>query len=385
MTFTIHAWLRAHLKEMREDLREFVQMESPSDDPDALRQCASLIARWCGQLSDARVAVVDDPLGPHIDIRFGDATSVPVLLLGHFDTVWPLGTIRERPYLERDGLAFGPGTFDMKAGIVQCLWAIRSLIEVNGHAPPIRVFFNSDEEIQSERSRSYIVDAARNASVVLVLEPSQEGALKTARKGAGRFEICVTGGAAHAGVNPEAGRSAIHELAQIVRELTMMSDVAAGISVNVGVIAGGTRVNVVAAEARAEVDVRVVRHQDAESISRRICGILPSRDGIEVRVHGGFGRPPMERTPQTAALFQLAKTVGATLGLALSEVATGGASDANLCAPLGVPILDGLGAVGGGAHATNEHVDIDAMPSRAALVGELINILTGGATRVEVS
>lgn len=378
MTPRLHAWLRAHLGEMRADLRELVELESPSDNPAALRQCASTIANWFGQLPNARVEVIDDSLGPHIDIRFGDRARVPILLLGHFDTVWPLGTIRERPYVERDGRAFGPGTFDMKAGIVQGLWAIRSLIEVNGQAPSVRLFFNSDEEIQSERSREHIVEAARCASEVLVLEPSQDGALKTARKGAGRFEISVTGRAAHAGVNPEAGRSAIVELVQIVRDVVSMSDAAAGISVNVGVISGGTRANVVAAEARAEVDVRVVRQRDAESITQRLSGILPSRDEIDVRVRGGFRRPPMERTSQTGALFELAKAIAASLGFALSEVSTGGASDANLCAPLGVPILDGLGAVGGGAHAADEHVELDAMASRAALLGKLINVLTGG-------
>lgn len=363
------------------DLREIVELESPSDNPEALHRCAARISSWCEELPSARVAVIDDPLGPHIDARFGEASDSPVLLLGHFDTVWPLGTIRDQPYVERDGLAFGPGSFDMKAGIVQCLWAIRSLAELDGRVPAIRLFLNSDEEIQSTRSRAHIVDAARNAAAVLVLEPSQDGALKTARKGAGRFVIDVRGRAAHAGVNPEAGRSAITELARIVGDLSAMSDVVAGTSVNVGVIAGGTRANVVAADARAEVDVRAARQQDADSMTRRIVGLVPSRDGINVRVTGGFGRPPMEKTPQTAALFELAKEVGLSLGLVLSDVATGGASDANLCAPLGVPILDGLGAVGAGAHATNEHVDIDAMPLRAALLGRLISELTKESSR----
>ncbi|MGH7620574.1 MAG: M20 family metallopeptidase [Gemmatimonadaceae bacterium] len=380
MKSAIHEWLRAHLGHMRADLRELVELESPSDDPAALHVCASMIAAWCGELGGARVALVEDPLGPHVDVRFGDEAAVPVLLLGHFDTVWPLGTIRERPYAERDGCAFGPGTFDMKAGIVQGVWAMRALIEISGRAPPVRMFFNSDEEVQSNRSRGRIIEAARDACAVLVLEPSQDGALKTARKGAGRFDIRVTGRAAHAGVNPEEGRSAIAELARIIRELVALSDPEAGVSVNVGVIAGGTRANVVAAEARAEVDVRAARQADAEAIARRVSDISSSQEGIEVRVSGGFGRPPMERTAQSGALFELARTVGASLGLTLSEVASGGASDANLCASLGVPILDGLGAVGGGAHAVDENVELDAMPTRAALVGGLINALTQGVS-----
>ena len=375
----MYLWLRAYLGEMRSDLRELVELESPSDDPTALHRCAELIATWFNTLRGARVTVIKDPRGPHIDVRFGEEAMTPVLLLGHFDTVWPLGTIRDRPYTERDECAFGPGVFDMKAGIVQALWAMRALIESRGTSPPVRLFFNSDEEVQSHRSRGRIVDVARDASAVLVLEPSQGGALKTARKGAGRFGIEVVGRAAHAGVNPEEGRSAIAELARIVQDLLALANRDEGISVNVGVISGGTRANVVAAEARAEVDVRVVRQADAEAISRKMLAIQPSRDAMEVHVHGGFGRPPMERTMRSAALFKRAQMIGASLGLSLSEVATGGASDANLCAPLGVPILDGLGAVGGGAHATSEYVELPAMPSRAALVGGLVEAIAAGS------
>ena len=361
---------------MRADLRRLVELESPSDDPTALANCARFIAARARELIRGDVRVLDEAEGPHVEVRVGHQEHGAVLLLGHFDTVWPCGTLGERPYQERDGIATGPGVFDMKAGIVQCLWALSALQQLDKPAPPLRLFLNSDEELQSRRSRAHIVEAAQSARAVLVVEPSENGALKISRKGSGRFEIIVHGRAAHAGVDPAAGRSAISELARIIRELDAMTDLASGISVNVGVVEGGTRANVVAERARAIVDVRAVRQLDAKVIAARIGSIQPSRDGISVEVRGGFGRPPMERTPQTEALFRIAEEVGSKIGLDVRAVASGGASDANLCAGLGAPILDGLGAVGGGAHAVDEHVLIEEMPVRAALLAGVISALS---------
>jgi glutamate carboxypeptidase len=305
----------------------------------------------------------------------GENDAPPILLLGHFDTVWPLGTIRERPFADDGRIARGPGVFDMKAGLIQGLWAIHAIRAVHRRPPAVRVLFNSDEEIQSVRSRSLIEATARTTRAVLVLEPSLNGALKTARKGVGRFEISIRGRAAHAGVEPGAGRSAIGELARVIDYLHSLNDAAAGVSVNVGLAHGGTRANVVAANAHAVVDVRVVDSQQAEVIDRAIRGWRPSRDGIEIEVTGGLVRPPMPRTPAIGELFAVAHRIGRSIDLELSETSTGGGSDANFCAALGVPVLDGLGADGGGAHAVDEHVLIESIPSRATMVAGLISQL----------
>jgi glutamate carboxypeptidase len=269
--------------------------------------------------------------------------------------------------------------FDMKAGIVQGLWAMHALGRIQPGQHAVRMLLNSDEETQSRRSRPIIEAAAREARAALVLEPSLDGALKTARKGVARFDIAVRGRAAHAGVEPEAGRSAIAEMARVVTFLHGLTDARTGTTLNVGLISGGTRPNVVAAEAHAVVDVRVKTPAEAGRVTTLVRGLQPTQEGIEIAVSGGFARPPMERTPQIGALFVLAQRVAAEMGLELSEAATGGASDGNFCAAVGIPVLDGLGAVGGGAHAVEEHVVTDAMPLRAALgAGVIAAIPTDG-------
>jgi glutamate carboxypeptidase len=367
------SYLRAHADEMRADLRALVELESPSDDPIALRYCAAWIAESARDLTGGQVRVVEQPEGPHLDIVFDGPSRPAVLLLGHFDTVWPIGTIAARPYREDDGLARGPGAFDMKAGIVQGLWAIQALHAVRRGMPAFRFLLTSDEELQSKRSRSLIEVAARDACAVLVLEPSLDGALKTSRKGVGRFEVTIRGRAAHAGVDPEVGRSAVDELARVIGYLHGLTDAKTGTTVNVGVVRGGTRANVVAAEAHAIVDVRVKSQIEAERVASLVRGMTPSRDGIEFDISGDFARPPMERTPQVAGLFASAQRLGERIGLRLSEASTGGGSDANFCAALGIPVLDGLGAVGGGAHAVDEYVVTECMAPRAALVAGLID------------
>lgn len=378
MTTDLLRYLDAHSEEMRGDLRRLVELESPSDDPTALRRCAAYLANRASERTGGRVRVIEESEGPHLDVLVGNDECPPVLILGHFDTVWPKGTIAERPYSDDGGVARGPGVFDMKAGLVQGLWAVQALRTVRGRPPCVRLFFNSDEEVQSVRSRPIIEAAARQARVVLVLEPSLAGALKTSRKGVGRFQVTIRGRAAHAGLDPEEGRSAIVELARVINFLHDLTGLNTGTTVNVGVVRGGTRANVVAAEAHAEVDVRAVSQAEAVRISRSLHELRPSGEGLAIEVAGEFIRPPMPRTTEVAALFALAQRVGRGIGLELAEAAAGGGSDANFCAALGLPVLDGLGAVGGGAHALGEYALIGHMPSRAALTAGLIESLGEG-------
>lgn len=224
--------------------------------------------------------------------------------------MWPSGTLVDRPYRDDGRVARGPGVFDMKAGLVQGIWAIRALQAIRPEPASVRLLFNSDEEVNSRRSRTHIEAAAQNARVVLVLEPSLDGALKTARKGVGRFQVAIRGLAAHAGIEPQSGRSAITQLARVIDYLDKLTDIGTGTSVNVGVVSGGTRANVVAAEARAEVDVRVANQAEGDRVTRLITGLGPSKDGIEVNVTGEISRPPMERTPAVAAFFDVARRLG---------------------------------------------------------------------------
>jgi glutamate carboxypeptidase len=299
-------------------------------------------------------------------------------VLGHFDTVWPRGTLERIPFLaERTsafGRAFGPGIFDMKAGLALLWGALLRLKSSPRPAPrPIWVVFTSDEEIGSPTSRGLIESLARECAYVLVLEPPlSDGSLKTARKGVGRFHLEVEGRAAHAGVAPQDGRSAIVELAHQVLGLQDWQDVAAGTTLNVGVIQGGTTPNVVPARASAEIDVRVASLAEADRITRALLSLEPVARDVHVAVSGGFIRPPMERSPAIAALFEQARRIGRELGLELTEGSTGGGSDGNFTAALGIPTLDGLGACGGGAHADDEHILIDSLPERADLLAALL-------------
>lgn len=312
-------------------------------------------------------------------LRWGNPDAGrPVLLLGHYDTVWPAGTLQEMPFEVEGGTAAGPGIFDMKCGLVQGLWAARALREAAYVERPVVLFCNSDEELGSRSSRTLIEEEAREAAAVLVLEPSQDGDLKTARKGAGRFRVSVTGRPAHAGSDPGRGVSAIEELARLTLELHGRSDPRTGTTLNVGVIDGGTRWNTVAAQASAEVGLRVVTAAEAERMTEIIFDLEPHREGSEVRVEGGMIWPPWERTETTVDLFRKARRLANELGFDVGEVLAGGASDGCFCAALGVPVLDGLGAVGGGAHAVDERVEVASMPSRAALVALLMASIGAG-------
>ncbi len=299
-----------------------------------------------------------------------------ILVLGHLDTVWDVGMLRRMPFRVRGGRAYGPGIYDMKSGIVLALWAIRAL-QALGIPPsgPVRIFLNSDEEAHSLAFRKQIFAEARRARAVLVLEPAAAGgALKTVRKGVGEFRISVHGRAAHAGVNPGAGVNAIAELARQLLRIEKFARPRRGLTLNVGVVQGGTRSNVIPEYATAAVDVRVPRLQDGEMIERKIYGLKPIHPEARLEIEGGINRPPMERV-ETSALFRKARELGRRMGMELEEASTGGGSDGNFTAALGIPTLDGLGGVGDGAHALTEHVVIRELPRRAALLAALLATL----------
>jgi glutamate carboxypeptidase len=337
---------------MLELLRELVEIESPTGDTRELRD------RLAVELESIGGAVVVH--GEHLRAEF-PGPGAPLLLLGHLDTVWPRGTLDVMPWRIEDGRAYGPGSYDMKGGVVVMLEAIR---RAEG-ARALRVVLTADEEIGTLTGRGLLAEAVEGAAAALVCEPpTAEGNLKTARKGLGRFSIRITGRAAHAG-EPELGVSAIEELAREILRLHALSDPSRGITVNVGVVSGGTRENVVAAEAEALLDVRVAHAEDCASIEREL-------HSPRAEVGGGWTRPPLERTPAGTALFGRAREVGRGLGLELDETMVAGGSDGNLVAALGVAVLDGLGAEGGGAHALDEHVLVDSLPVRAELLARIL-------------
>jgi glutamate carboxypeptidase len=306
--------------------------------------------------------------GDHFEARVGRGPR-RVLLLGHFDTVWPIGTLERMPYRLEDDRLSGPGCFDMKYGDVQAVWALRALVERGAAADKTFVFFgNTEEEVGSPTSRPILERLAKESECTLVLEPAvgAGGAVKVWRKGVGMYRLSVEGVAAHAGADPEKGRSAILELARQVIDLDAINDYAKGTTVNVGVVRGGSRSNVVAASAEAEVDLRARTMDEARRADERIRARPTFVAGTTVRVEGGLNRPPMEETPASRRLYELAKRLAADEGVELAAAGTGGGSDGNFTAALGIPTLDGLGAIGDGAHADGEHIVVSAIAPRLA-------------------
>jgi len=367
--------------EMVRLLGRFVRCESPSHDKAAVDQFGAMAAReW--RRRGAKVKILRQRLrGNHLRIEWPRAdgkSDGQILVLGHLDTVYPIGTIAKMPFRVKGGMAWGPGTFDMKGGLVLALAAVDALRAV-GMWPRKRVVFlwTSDEEIGSESSRRVIESEARKSSAVLVLEPSlgREGRLKTERKGVGGAEITVTGRAAHVGIEPEKGVNAVHELALQIARLVKMNDRVRGITVQATVVAGGTTSNVVPERARAEVDIRFARLADAARIERGLRGLRPILRGARVEVQIGGMRPPLERSAGVRGLFRVARGLMAEMGLSMGEAATGGGSDGNFTAALGVPTLDGLGAVGDGAHSSREHVVVRELGVRGALIAGLLAAL----------
>jgi glutamate carboxypeptidase len=353
-------------------IERLVRLESPSTDKAAVDRCGRELASLLRAAGADVESIANAERGDHVRARF-DGDGAPVLVLGHFDTVWPVGTLARMP-LARDGDHLcGPGTFDMKAGIAIAIAAITILRDNRTARPAVTMMWTSDEEIGSATSRALIEAEARRSRAVLVLEPALPGGgLKTARKGCGQFELTVRGVAAHAGLDPGKGASAIHELAAQIGAIEQLQDLPRGVSVNVGVISGGSRANVVAEEARAIIDVRAPTRDGAAHVESALRALQPARSGTHLILEGGFERPPMERTDGVARLFAVATEVAHALGQDVSEGSAGGGSDGNFTAALGVPTLDGLGAVGDGAHAAHERVDLAALPFRVALVAGIL-------------
>jgi glutamate carboxypeptidase len=372
------AWLSGRQAEMVASLREMVLRESPTHskkDCDAL--CAHLADQFRSLGGEVKISK-QRTAGDHLQVNFGGPRArKPILLLGHFDTVYDLGALEKMPCRESKGRLYGPGVFDMKSGIVQMMFALRSLREVKGGLPrAVKVLLVSDEEEGSVSSRAITEKVAKQCAAVLVCEPSGPGgALKTARKGVGSFTLKVTGVSAHSGLDFEKGQSAIVELAHQIHAVSRLTDLKRGVTLNVGVIRGGTRTNVVPAEAIAELDLRVAHKNDGAIMERKVHALKPVNPRCQLEITGGINRPPLERTKQVAALFELAREIAREMGFQLKEVAVGGGSDGNFTAGLGIPTLDGLGGVGDGAHAIHEHVITAELPRRAALLAGLIRAI----------
>ncbi len=357
-------------------IRELVEIESPSDNKAAVDALCDVVAAKLTALGATVKVHTVQHFGNHLQADFpGVSEARPVLLLGHYDTVYPLGTLATMPCQIVGDQLTGPGVLDMKSGIALMLHAIAALQDWHGQLPrPVTVLLVSDEEVGSDSSRAITESLAKQSAAVLVLEPSYglEGAVKTARKGVGDYQIKVTGKAAHAGLDFQKGANAIEELARQIEKVSHFTDLNKGLTVSAGLISGGTRVNVIPAEATATIDVRVARMKDAAQIEKKMRSLRPVNRNCQVEVTGGVNRPPLERTAGVAELYAKAKAIAHDLGWQLGEAAVGGGSDGNFTGALGIPTLDGLGGVGDGAHATHEHILIPELPRRAALLAGLI-------------
>lgn len=369
--------LKPRLPEMLATLERLVRIESPSLEKSAADRCCKVLAaEW--RRRGAQVEQIPQPhRGDHLRITWWPGKSRPkgqCLVVGHYDTVYASGTLKKMPFRVTGSKAYGPGIFDMKAGLVQALFAFDALLETKTILTRRIVFlWNSDEEIGSDSSRKLIEGEARRSDAVFVLEPSlgPKGLLKTARKGVGEAELIVHGRASHAGLAPEQGINAVYELAAQLLRIREWNDPRRGVSVNADIVEGGTRVNVIAEKARAVLDLRALRLADMNRIEKQLRALRPTLRGARLEVHGGFNRAPMEQK-QSMELFATAKVLAAQIGLTLGEATAGGGSDGNLTAAVGAPTLDGLGAVGDGAHSAHEHIFTKTMPARAALLAALL-------------
>jgi glutamate carboxypeptidase len=368
---------RSRQKEIVALIREMVECESPSDDPAAVNRFVDLLADVAPSCATTKT-FSGGRFGRHVVCEFnlpGKKKQGQVLALGHSDTVWPLGTLASMPFREKEGRLWGPGVLDMKAGIAFFLYAMRILRDLDVPVPgKVLLQINSDEEVGSDSSRALTEKNAKRSRAVLVLEPGTglEGKLKTARKGVGGYTITVRGRASHSGLDFTGGASAVLELARQIQRIAAFTNLQRGITVNPGIVSGGTRVNVVAAEARAEVDLRVLRLKDAAALDRRFHGLRPVDKRCAIEVAGGLNRPPLERSPAIVQLFRKARKLAREMDVELEESLSGGGSDGNFTGALGVPTLDGLGAVGEGAHALHESILVNRIADRTALLAKLI-------------
>lgn len=365
-----------HESRMVDRMHALVEHESPSSDKGAVDKVAKLFAEWARKADGHIRWHRHRQHGDSLEVRFGEAykRERPVMILGHLDTVWNRGTIAHMPWkVTRERIA-GPGVLDMKAGVIMALTAVEIVQSLHLLRRPVILLLHGDEEIGSPASRLVTESVARRCNAVYVVEPAQgeAGAYKTARKGTGGYRLEVHGVAAHSGVDFERGHSAVVELAWQIETIRNFSDPRRGITVNPGVIGGGTRSNVIAAEAWVEIDVRIARTKDVARVDRAFRGLKPRDKFCRLDLTGGLNRLPMERTPGTIALFRRAQRLGAQIRLDLDEAATGGASDGNFTSALGIPTLDGMGAVGSGAHATHEHLLRKHLAPRTALLAAML-------------
>ena len=369
----ILAYLQGQYSDMVATLANWVNQDSPTYTKAAVDLMGQTMAKAFVEAGGSLAATHPQPeLGHHYTVTYGEGER-QILILCHFDTVWPEGETRRRPFTVDNGRGYGPGVHDMKGGILMGLFALKAIHHLQ-LKPRFRLVYllTSDEEIGSPTSRALIEAEGRKSSYCLVLEGSRGGPLTTWRKGVGRFQLRITGLAAHAGIEPEKGVSAIEELAGQIQTLHAMTDQRRGITVNVGLITGGERPNIVAPHASAEIDLRVITREDGEECSRKILGLKPHLPGCQVQVSGGLNRWPFEETAAGLALFEKAQVIAQALGFTVGKIGSGGGSDGNLVAALGVPTLDGLGSLGGGAHALSEYTELAALPLRAALLAELM-------------
>lgn len=372
---SLHNYFLSRQNQVLDLTRRLVELESPTGDESGSRAVVALLADEAKSITGLRVERLHSPnYGEHLRITAFEGAGSPVVILGHTDTVHPRGSLSERPWRVQDGKAFGPGVFDMKASCAMGVEVIRALTEVSPQPNrQLTLLLTCDEETGSITGRQLVEDAARNARAVLVLEPPAPGGrVKTGRKGTGIFTIEVRGRAAHAGLEPEKGASAILELARQTERLHSLNDPSSGIRVNVGLFHGGTLSNVVPAEAHAQVDVRFGSMEECRYIENEIHELKPFDDRVKIIVKGGINRPPLERSQKVLELYRRALTLANGLGMSLEETQVGGASDGNFAAAAGAAVLDGLGIEGDGAHATHEHILVDNIAVRGALIAALV-------------
>jgi glutamate carboxypeptidase len=369
--------LRPRLPRMVDALRELTEHESPSLEKEPADRCCEFLAGLWVRRNTLTDIIKQKHRGDQLRAVWPATSPRPksqLLVLGHYDTVYPSGELAKMPFHIKNGKAFGPGIFDMKAGIIQALFALEAL-QVSGVQFNKRIVFlwTSDEEIGSEAARKLIESEARRSDAVFILEPSfgPRGLVKTSRKGVGEAELTVHGRASHAGLAPQEGINAIHELAAQITRIEKWNDHRRGVTINADIIEGGCRANVIADRAKATLDLRAWKLADMQTLEKRLRSLKPIHRGAKLEIKGGFDRPPLERK-HSGALYTQAKSLAKQMGLSLGEAAAGGGSDGNFTAALGVPTLDGLGAVGDGAHSPNEHILVKHLPERAALLAALL-------------
>ncbi|MFI6028142.1 M20 family metallopeptidase [Amycolatopsis magusensis] len=366
---------------MLDDLKTIVELETHSYDKPLLDRGLDTLRSWIAERLGApghEIRHTDTTRGDVLELTYPGTAPGTVLLMSHYDTVWPTGTLAGWPFTVEDGRISGPGAFDMKLGLVQSVWALRGLRELGLPHPSVKFLFNGDEEIGSTFSRPHIEAASEGTLANLVFEASLDGKVKTSRKGVGLFDVTVTGVEAHAGLDPYKGASAIHSLAEIVTQVAAAGSRERGTTVNVGTISGGTGRNVTAGQAVCGIDVRVAEPSEMRRIDEVFAGLRASDPRVTVEATGDWNRPPMTPNAPSQALFEKARAVADGLGWSLEDATVGGASDGNFVSALGRPVLDGMGAVGGGAHARHEHVLVEDIPHRTALTIGLITALSAG-------